>query len=73
MARTSVRATMTKSGSWRAAAAAAILSAASSAPTTALLFMWPHFFGMIWSSSWMAATPARSYSCTVRTTLMALP
>jgi hypothetical protein len=28
---------------------------------------------MAWSSSWIAAAPARSSACTVRTTLRALP
>ncbi len=35
--------------------------------------MCPHRFGVTWSSMCMAATPAASYSCTVRITLIALP
>ena len=35
--------------------------------------MCPHFFGITWSSRWIAATPACSYPWTVRTTLIALP
>ena len=36
---------------------------------TRLPSMWPHFFGMTWSSMCSAATPAAVYSRTVRTTL----
>ena len=35
--------------------------------------MWPHFLGATWSSMCSPATPARSYSRTVRTALSALP
>jgi len=34
---------------------------------------WPHFFGNVWSSMWIPATPARSYSSTVRRTLTGFP
>ena len=69
----SVRAMITRSGSLRAATAARILPTISSAPISSLPLMCPHFLGITWSSSWIPATPACSYSCTVRTTLMALP
>jgi hypothetical protein len=72
-ARLSVRAMMTKSGSSRASHAARILPTISSSGTRALFSMCPHFLGKIWSSRWMPATPAASYSRTVRMTLTALP
>ena len=40
------------------------------ASMTSLPARWPQRLGKTWSSSWIAATPARSYSTTVRTTLI---
>ena len=69
----SVRAISTRSGSCRAAKAALTLLIITSAGTTCFPVMCPHRFGATWSSMCMAATPAASYSCTVRITLIALP
>ena len=57
----------------RVAAAARILRTASSRPITSRPATWPQRFGATWSSRCIPATPARMYSSTVRTTLMALP
>ncbi len=46
---------------------------ASSREITCLPRVWPHFFGLTWSSIITAAAPARAYSMTVRWTLSALP
>ena len=73
LVRASVRAMMRKSGSCRAAQAAWILLTISWASTTWRPSICPHFFGILWSSIWMAAAPARSYSRTVRTRLTTLP
>ena len=64
---------MTKSGSVRYSDAARILSQNSSVGITCLPAMCPHFLGATWSSMWRPATPAFSYSRTVRTTLSTLP
>src|SRR6266436_239070 len=72
-ARASVRAMMTKSGSVRYSLAARILSQNSWVGMICLPAMWPHFFGATWSSMCNPATPARSYSRTVRTTFRTLP
>src|SRR5579875_246703 len=72
-ARASVRAMIRKSGSWRAAVAARILARYGSSGITSLRSRWPHFLGKPWSSRCKPATPARSYSRTVRTTFSSLP
>ena len=46
---------------------------ASSRPTTDLPSVWPQRFGATWSSSMIAAKPARAYPCTVRLMFCALP
>ena len=62
-----------KPGERRAATAASTLATISSAPISCLPSMCPHFFGITWSSMCTAATPAASYSWTVRITLIGLP
>ena len=73
IARASVRAMIRKSSFIRASTAALTLEAASAAGITALPLKCPHFFGMSWSSSWIALAPARSSERTVCRTLRALP
>ena len=58
--RASVRATIIVASSRRASAATLIFSTMSSAGTTRRPGVWPHFFGISWSSIWIAATPAAS-------------
>src|SRR6266508_5546681 len=72
-ARASVRAMMTRSGSVRYSLAARILSQNPCVGMICLPAMWPHFLGATWSSMCSPATPARSYSRTVRTTFSTLP
>jgi hypothetical protein len=45
----------------------------SAVGTTALPAMWPQRFGKTWSSMNNPATPAFSYRCTARATLVTLP
>ena len=71
--RASVRATMNRSPSPRAAAAALSFFRYSSRGTTCLPLMWPQRLGHTWSSRNMPAAPARDSSFTVRTTFTALP
>src|ERR1700733_6027982 len=66
MTRASVRATMHSALSARASTAAWIFCTIWSAGMTALPVKCPHFFGLTWSSSWIAAAPARSSVRTVR-------
>ena len=56
----SVRAMITKSGSWRASSAALIFAIQSAVGITALPAMWPQRFGNTWSSMNRPATPAFS-------------
>ena len=62
-----------KSGAVRAARAALNFASISARDMTSLPSRWPQRLGVIWSSIWMAATPTRSNSRTVRTKLTALP
>jgi hypothetical protein len=64
---------MTRSGARRASTAARTFSTISAASITSLPSMWPQRLGATWSSMCSAATPAASYSLTVRMTLSGLP
>ena len=58
MVRASVRATIRKSAEERAARAASILATISSTGTRRRPGSWPHFFGISWSSIWIAVGAA---------------
>ena len=61
--------------SWlpRASTIAWTFSTISARGMTRLPSMWPQRFGMTWSSTCIAATPAAAYSRTVRTTFSGPP
>ena len=69
----SVRTIMVKSSSVRASTAARIFWTMSTVEITFLSSKWPQRLGDSWSSMWMAATPARSYSLTVLRTFKTPP
>jgi hypothetical protein len=58
--RASVRAMISVSARVRASTATSILRHMSAAAITRRFGVWPHFFGISWSSIWIACTPAAS-------------